>query len=509
MPKKRNQSYFSKPPTSAHPSISNRQDDSYRKEESRKSVNDLLHQLRVSQAAPVAPTEPRSDVNPQTVHPSLKHILQIPETPLPRPRAGMRPAIQGRRRPPGPPPPRSWLENSNQVPTRRASALEHRRNTQKRPNPASLGTLPNLHFPPRQSLQHQTLVSLAKNWEFHVHYDQHYLPLLPIHYKQLLLTYIAAYGPDGITAQGLQTLFLSESFLEGATGTEDLNHLDFSVSIGRAISLKDLKHFITTAFPASASTNSSTPDSWDLPASISPTPTCTLTHLSLAHPPPSISWRHLLQLSPHLSTLTHLSLAHWPSPTLTPNSTTAYRSTPTGNISYGDHDLYSTSLDNDFSGAANVLRQFSRDTYCLQWLDLSGCSSWMPALVWRKGGGIEWDGPWSGINTVVVAQDWIPSCLQEPCSKSKWPELLKLDRENARESGVSQKLRKWCHVECSLENMLQLIRGEEMIGNEVPAGRVEAWEGDRTPGGTGNGVDDDEKENLQVGVREGMGGLVD
>ncbi|KAI4250588.1 MAG: hypothetical protein L6R40_000188 [Gallowayella cf. fulva] len=505
MPKKRSQSYFSKPPTSVHPSISNRSNDSHHHEQPDKSVNDLLQQLRIGQASSAAPTESRSDENPQTVHPSLKHIFQIPETLPLRPRPGMRPAMQGRRRPAGPAPPRSWLECSNQAPTRwrRTSLLQRGHESQQRPELEKLGTIPNICLPSRQSLQHQTLGLLAKNWEFHSHYDQYYLPLLPIRSKQLLLTYIAAYSPNGINAHGLSILFADESIIEGAIGTEGLTHLDLSVSIGRCLSLKDLKQFITTIFPAPTSTDSFTPDSWDLPTSMSPTPTCTLTHLSLSYPPPSISWRHLLQLSPHLNTLTHLSLSHWPSPTLTPNSATAYRSSPTGDIFYGDHDVYSASIDNDFSGAANVLRQLSRDTYCLLWLDLSGCTSWLPSLAWRRDGGVDWDGPWTSVQTVVVAQGWIPRCLELESSRASWRDVLHYRGENSVRKKECGQLKAWADAEVRTEDVLKSIRGDGTGGGKTAAlrrisrsARMTDWHGDVAPPVTlrSRGYDDEDSE---------------
>lgn len=476
MPKKRNRSYFSKPPTSVHPSISSHQHDSHRDAESDKSVNDLLQQLRIDQASSVASTEPRSDVNPQTVHPSLKHIFHIPETPPPRPRPGT-PAMatHGRRRPPGPPPPRSWLSNNIHTPVR--SAQKHSSDSQLRPNLERLGTFPNLHIPHSKSLQHQALVAIAKNWGFHVHYDQYYLPLLPTRYKQLLLTYIAAYSPNGINAQGLSLLLADDSIIEGATGTEGFTHLDLSVFIGRSVSLKDLKEIITTTFPTPA-IKDPTPDSWDLPASLASAPTCTLTHLSLAYPPPMISWRHLLQLSPHLNTLTHLSLSHWPAPTLTPNSTTTYLSTPRGDISYGDHNLYSASLDNDFSGPANVLRLLSRDTYCLQWLDLSGCSFWLSALGWRESGaGIDWAGPWSGVTTVVVAQDWIPVCLRRPDAEPHWKAVLKYRGGDVGMIKLRRELTTWVETERHNQLVLSRIRDEPM---EKKSATTVEWGGDRS-----------------------------
>ena len=459
MPKKRNQSYFNKPPTSVHPSISSHQYDSHHDAESDKSVNDLLQQLRIDQASSAASTEPRPDVNPQTVHPSLKHILQIPETPPPRPRPGSRAmATHGRRRPPGPPPPPSWLETSIQTPVR--SSQSHSSISQQRPSLEKLCTLPGLHLPHPASLRHRALVSIARNWQFHLHYDRYYLPLLPIRYKELLLTYIAAYSPNGVTAQGISLLFANDSIIEDATGTDGLTRLDLSVSIGRSTYLKDLKSFIATTFPTPTKTADTTPESWDIPTSLSPPPTnCTLTHLSLSYPPPSISWRFLLHLSPHLNTLTHLSLSHWPAPTLTPNSTTAYLSTPRGDIDYGDHNLYSLSLDNDFSAPANVLRLLSRDTYCLQYLDLTGCAFWLAALGYRddKGAGIDWAGAWSGVTIVVVSQGWMPACLASAEAEPGWKDVLRCKDGDSGMVKERRELLRWVATERHSEEVLKRI----------------------------------------------------
>ncbi|KAL8727603.1 MAG: hypothetical protein Q9181_005655 [Wetmoreana brouardii] len=478
MPKKRNPAQFSKPQSSVHPSISsasrNGQDDSHHGGKADKSVNDLLQHLRLSQAlSPMSP-ESRFHVNPQTVHPSLTDILQIPETPPPRPRPGMRSsATRGRRRPPGPAPPRSWLENSIHAPAHvRRASLQNSSDFSQRPNLETLGTIPDLHLPEERTLQHQSLVQLASAWDWHVKYYQYYLATLPVRYKQILLSYIAKYSPNGIDNRGLETLFLDESVLEDATATDGLTHLDLAVSIGRSISLQDVKHFLATKNSdtnvyANTPTSSIVPDSWEteditttLP--ISPSSSllppssvlATLTHLSLSHPRANISWRHLLTLSPLLSTLTHLSLAYWPVPTLTPNSSTAFRSTPTGNVDYGDHNHYSHKLDIDFSGAASVLRRLSRDTYCLRWLDLTGCKSWISALAWRKGG-IEWDGAWSGLETVVVSQGWIPPVLQE--EGLGWKKIIYYDEPC--EVQETRTLRRWTSDEIKARDVLSRIRG--------------------------------------------------
>ena len=478
MPKKRTPPHFSKPQTAVHPSISgsrhDSQNDSHRNSNSgkaNKSVNDLLQRLRVAQAPAASRAEPPPDVSPRNLYPSVMEILQIPPTPPPRPRPGTRPArSQGRRRPPGPAAPRSWAESSHRTPTpNREGSLRHSSDFSQRHQPSTLGTLPGLHFPSDRTLQHQTLVLLAKNWDWHVEYDQHYLALLPVRYKQLLLSYIARYSPNGINAQGLETLFLDESILDEATGTDGLTHLDLAFSMGRSLSLKELQSFLTRnkdVQPANPKQSfSPIPDSWDAtitPLTLSPTiPSssllATLTHLSLAHPHPYIRWHHLLALSPALSTLTHLSLARWPVPTLTPNSSTAFCATPAGNVDYGDHNHYTHSLDQDFSSAVNVLRRLSRDTYCLRWLDLSGCIDWIEALTPQQGG-VEWNGAWKGMEIVVVSREWLPPVLQHE-STGDWKDLLKYKGNDSTKCVQRRHLLGWLWAENRISDVVKRIKG--------------------------------------------------
>ena len=150
-----------------------------------------------------------------------------------------------------------------------------------------------------------------------------------------------------------------------------------------------------------------------------------LTKLSLAFPPSSVSWSDLLSLSKHLGMLTHLSLAGWPIPTRTPNMKTAsYASKMQAENAASATTLYSAS-DNDFDESTMILRRLSENTYCLRWLDLEGCASWLPALVWqgsrsdwstaateweqRRGArGPDWRGSWRNVAYLNMAQEWTP-----------------------------------------------------------------------------------------------------
>lgn len=354
----------------------------------------------------------------------------------------MRPiGSRGARGPPGPPPPRSWLSSSVHAP-------EHLRNLASEwatgsASPDRLARLPDAHFPDNRSLLHLCLKRLAQNWPWHLSYDQYYLALMPVKLKATLLSYIAFYCDDAsLDIDGLRTLFLDEDQLDGATGCEDLTHLDLAASLGRSITFRQLDQFFTRAVhPCDPQPSSPAPDtfasealeSWDLAAECAPSPAPAmantiiprglapsrlpnLTHLSLSHPPSTISWPRLLAFATvHLATLTHLSLAYWPVPSLTPNANSRAATTSnkytSGSVAYGCSDFYSSD-SGDWSEAAGILMRLSRATYCLKWLDLEGCGTWLEALRWEAedgagGGGPEWCGGWRGVE-VVRAHTGVP-----------------------------------------------------------------------------------------------------
>ncbi|MCJ1377598.1 hypothetical protein MMC17_000693 [Xylographa soralifera] len=455
MPKKYNRIQYSKPNIPVHPSLSSSSNGSShhgahtQNPESSTSVNDLIQHLRRSQA-PSTIERSHSDSNPHpSVHPSLKSILQVPDTPTPRPRTQT--AVRRRQRgAAGPPPPRSWLVDSIHAPKSLRSG----------PAPAGsahnvarrLDRLPGIYLPDEHTLMHQTLKSMATNWVWHIEYDQYYLATLPELLKQALLAYISVYSPQPTTRSALELLFLDATTLEDATGSEAITHLDLS---GAAV-LKDLSKIFEKQPPTPPSPSAeqpiSIPDTWDTPSLTSlSTPTTrfpTLTHLSLAHPP-SPSWRSLLSALPHLRSLTHLSLAYWPAPSLTPNAKTATLSSPTGNVQYGASDAYSAS-DGDWSEAASLLRRLGRGTLCLKWLDLDGCTAWIRALRWTDGagaGGVDWTGAWRGLETVRCDQGWVPRGMEgrnegwldtreEGDGRAGWD--VEVERERYRERGARE-----------------------------------------------------------------------
>ena len=431
MTKKRAPTYDTKPTGPVHPSLSSsgKPKDAHslvsNNSPSGNSVNDRIQQLRSSQG--FSPSLQGSQVGRPSsqvlisgagpsLPPSLRSILQLPDGPAPRPRPGLR--VTGRTRGlAGPAPPASWTQIAGRKP----------RNVPKLQRGISAKTeeLPGSFLPTHGSLLHTALKALAMNWVWHVQYDQYYLATIPVRYKEALLSYVARYSDSGMNKAGLEVLFLDEPELEDATGVEGLSHLDLSTSIGHHLQLKQLKDILAAkkTVPTGEEPLKVVPDSWDTPdllASPSGLPKFySLTHLSLSHPNNAATWKALLELAPYLTTITHLSLAYWPKPTMSPNSATAYRETPQGNVDLGATNFYS-SFDNDWTEAASILRRLGKTTYCLKWLDLTGCFPWVQALEYDQ---IDWCGAWGALETVKIGQGYIPECFHDGAAETAWRDV--------------------------------------------------------------------------------------
>ena len=447
MPKKHKNTQYSKPASTAHPSLSS---NNITGNDSNKSavpsVNDVIQHLRQSHVASVADRYTHNDTNFPTVHPSLKAILQLPDTLPLRPRSNMyaRGGIHARR-PAGPPPPGSWLSDSIHAPRRfRDSHTQQHHQLQN----LSLKRLPGLFLPKENSLLHLTLKLLAKNWRFHLHYDQYHLATLPGHLKGTLLAYIAVYHSDsGVTLEGIETLFLNNTQLQNATGSDDITHLDLSASVGTPdLTFRELHIYLTKHSPSAvgrgsalrstlqSSSSAEIPESWDAPDPQSSATFLTsqprfprLTHLSLSHAREP-SWRALLTLTPNLTALTHLSLAYWSVPSLTPNSTTATITSPTGNVQRGTSQFHPAS-DGNFREAAGVLGRLAKVTLYLKWLDLEGCNEWVDALGYSEHAAqsqrpaARFNDFWRSLETIRVAQGTpVPECFHTP---KRWEQVLR------------------------------------------------------------------------------------
>ncbi|PGH12133.1 hypothetical protein AJ80_06854 [Polytolypa hystricis UAMH7299] len=452
MPKKYHKRSNRKPRYAVHPSLQSftgtRQNDSGTGSNER-SVNELLHNLRLSHIpdpdAEITQRPSPSAVASKSVPPSIRDILNIPQAPAPRPRShAVAVGTRRVRRPAGPAAPTSWLSPTTPPANDQGSDTLADSGNIQRKSPPRLDQLPGIDFPAPHTLQHAVLKAMARNWDFHLVYDNVWLADLPTRVKQLLLSYIAVYTDHAgirVGMRGLRPLFLESVDDSGSIDVyDDVTRLDLSCALGRWITLKQLRQELKqrvdeSAGPAAqkdAQQAADPPTSWEDEAEAVEqrplaTPSSTsitmytrfknLRYLSLARPNPGAAdWNSLLKLVAHLPTLTHLSLAHWPYPSIT-----------------------SSAVD-----APSVLRSLSRTTYCLKWLDLEGCDSWIINLlplatevVNGRGpdeplssSGPEWNGSWRGVEWLGLGPGWFPKLEPEDDDASI---TASMDSQNAGE----------------------------------------------------------------------------
>ena len=452
---KKRQNYPSvKPVNTVHPSLTSssarhHHGDSHSSSTSERSVNDLIQHLRRTQLveAGYSTTNPLSVLQaaPRSVHPSIRNILELPETPPPKPRTRVRPVGRLQARwPTGPPPPPSWLEGASQsVPSTEgqeefiiSNEMMHYR----------LDRLPGINVPAKGSLQHTILKSMALNWIWHVDYDGVYLAELPSRLKMLLLSYIAVYSrklPLNRCMGGIQHLFPQAPHSVVVSEDSEITRLDLSGALGRWLNFKQMIKDLILRNKMDGSERSlalqdAIPSSWDEDPQSKPAPLSQLKYfvrfenlrfLSLANPDPrNASWATLLHLLSHISTLTHLSLAFWPVPTLASGvEKTPIRHSIRSSSSSSNTTTLPSLLENDQVEILSVLRKLSRATYCLKWLDLEGCGDWTSVLRWdgitadselnlSACIGPEWNGPWRDIEWIGLGPGWKPESKTEATS---------------------------------------------------------------------------------------------
>jgi hypothetical protein len=211
------------------------------------SVNQLINHLRQTQISderlhrlPHTPTV-------GTVHPSLRDILSVPDTPPPRPQPGnnvARPSGPTRtHRIPGPPPPASWVAAVQPANKLQDSTILTSRRVER-----SSG-LPGERFPAEGSLQHTVLKAVATNLHWLLeYYDLH---LLPTQLKETILGYVAIYNEEAEYSEYRPPNLLSLLFPRasgggtvGDTSADDrsaVTRLDLSRAIGQWLSMKELR----------------------------------------------------------------------------------------------------------------------------------------------------------------------------------------------------------------------------------------------------------------------------
>ncbi|PNS18038.1 Polyphosphoinositide phosphatase [Sphaceloma murrayae] len=407
------------------------------------TVNERLRQLRREQAS--AETKQKqielaSSSSQPSVPPSLGGILGVPESAPPPPQPGTRPRT--RLRTPGPAPPRSWLTGGHGTYHDSVTRSARRFGNSKcvsRLRPNGLHGFQKAVGEPTisdRSLLHHALKSIARSWALIDDEGLRYLSECPSHIRTALVSYIACFGPeDGVSPRALEMLLDS---------ADPIKCLDLTCLAGWSVSLKALVGMLHRKTSPRNSVSEER-ESWDSGSSSSEasisgltlrTPVV-ITKLSLAHPPPSVLWNDLMNLTTHLPTLTHLSLAQWPFPTKTPGLATATTTNSMGQTFAATGTSMYAMLDGDLVEARALLRLFSRSTYCLKYLDLTGCD-WIRALLpnreaapsrglYHRSGidsadswsdtpqsissGPDWLGSWKGISYLRIAQVQQPDVL--------------------------------------------------------------------------------------------------
>jgi hypothetical protein len=372
-----------------------------------KQVNELIALARRESQVPHRSIAP--PIATPSVPPAIRHILQLPEVPPPLPRNPRQRTYRSLRGPAGPPAPRSWvarLDSSRQQAQRHLGV----------PNYHATPGIPGAYEPQHGSLVDIVLRSIAADWEFQKTYNEEYWHLIPTHLKSGLIRHISILHDGGISASDLRLILhpqrdaIDSAISQPVVGFEPedaLSYLDLSSSIGSSISVREVSEVLFSL--QKGNEQSDIQDTWDIAESLSMTNSLfvNITHLSLATTPqavPYVSWRQLLSLTSKLSTITHLSLAYWPEPSFTGNAKFASVVSPLGTtVQYGGTGPYSHSLDNDWSEALIVLRKLSRNLYGLEYLDLTGCGAWFPALIEQVDHDfVDWEGHWGKIQTLKL-----------------------------------------------------------------------------------------------------------
>ncbi|KAK5170534.1 uncharacterized protein LTR77_005122 [Saxophila tyrrhenica] len=356
------------------------------------SVNERLSELRKLEGKDAAARKRlmAESVNQRSVPPEVRGILGVPESAPPKPKAGVR--ARDRLRTPGPAPPKSWLASSaawtptlamrggRKIGSRSANAPDRHRPKELLRFARLTGLDERAAHEKPSSMMHLSLKAIAESFSLFEEEDYPALVEVPLRLRLKLLPYISCYGLP-ITSRQLRALL---------QGDDSIRNLDLGGLIGHAsLTVKKLGRMIEDEQEKSSlDVQDEILDSWDtetLPEkNLQPCPSLarfsSLTHLCLSHPGPGASWRDLLGFMKLVPQVTHLSLAYWPRPTLTPNlATTTVSSRHGPDVTAGGSHYYST-LDQDMTEPATLLKQLSARLLCLQWLDLEGCHDWFPAL---------------------------------------------------------------------------------------------------------------------------------
>ena len=218
--------------------------------------------------------------------------------------------------------------------------------------------LPDIYVARSGSLIATALRALAKHFDLHKSYDQHYLATIPIRYKEALLHFIAEQKGQTVDVSGMEVLFRMD--FEGTTGAEGITYLNLANTIGVSMEISSLTAFLQRQEYPASDLNINAGSILGRLRTMSPF--STMTHLTLANPHDDFEflWPNLLNLVPHIGqNLTHLSLAYWPAPTFEPDFIQIQRG-------YGHQSMESSWIDAECLFAGIVLYWLGRGTRSLR-----------------------------------------------------------------------------------------------------------------------------------------------
>ncbi|KXT04227.1 hypothetical protein AC578_89 [Pseudocercospora eumusae] len=409
MPKKRNYNF-----RNLEGSSSGKANASNNATDKASTVNERLSELRRLEGKDAAKKKAELAQLSQTprsvLPPELSAMLGLPQSAPPKPKRGVRSRMPDRT--PGPPPPTSWrktpgwsrvlaLRNGTRR-FKKAAGADHDRSRPKqlmrfaRMTGEETGRLDQR--PP--SLLHLALKCATESWHL---FDAEDLPMLaemPLPLRLRLLSYLGFYGPS-----------IDINVVDALTKDRDpVLGLDLAGLIGHGSLAVSKLVKLAKQQPSSEKLEAASNDiaeSWDQEE----THETALSRTTLT--------TRFSQLAPY-----------WPRPTLTPNLATATVSSQNSpDVTAGGSHFYSA-MDEDMYEPASILRTLSSNLLRLTWLDLEGCTEWMPALAFHQDAnatkrqhdiqeGDEWTAisavtsmfikNWTNLTYINCAQGWLPS----------------------------------------------------------------------------------------------------
>lgn len=357
------------------------------------SVNDRLERSRKAQLLADRNRYQKLRQQSETqrsIPPELGLLLGVPRIAPPRARVRSDWRVRLPNRTPGPPPPKSWLDQDVEVDASSSWAGSHGSRTQSlawhtycRHAPLSrFSALLRHDMVKPGSLMHYALRKLALEFNVTLRPDPGLARYLPPRALIALPSYVQAYGPSIVlTHRDLPIFVTCISHESGYT-------LDFDGMLGPRLAVKDLVRLLKHSSTAGSDPEheTTTTETWEdeYMASIAPAMPLhglagALTHLSLSHPQGAVSWQDLVALTSQTAGLTHISLAYWPYPAWSASTI------PYEDVLVPAHDCHirvlGRRLPEQRREARDIIRRLSVNTFNLHWLDLEGCEDWWQEIV--------------------------------------------------------------------------------------------------------------------------------